>query len=649
MRPFSPADYPAAGVGVGFNNDIVLDDAGVTSLPRTRHTGFDYIEVQPSHFILFPDLSRLAGSMPMLVHCSQFSLATPGIPMDREYLALTRRIARETNSPWFAEHISWTRFKEGDTRHFFLPWLDDGLVPVIAGNARSLRETIGIPLLLENCPRTFSLDLGGPRETDFIRRVIEESGAGFLLDISSAVRTARRLNYDLWEYVNALPLERLIEVHVGDPVSEWDLLEHLLRNSPVKAVTLEANMGGLTPGEQAGVASRIRSYMREPCRSWILEPGAGRSAAARPDAASAGRLEFGAGRAPLKVDEAARFRFRDGRLVIEQPRRGIVKELPLAALPIIARFMDWTPVSAAFSAASQDLTLAFAVVRDLVASGVLAVDGEAARRGGDPDIGWADWDGALQYHLASRTTASTAYMTADESAARLIERAKDQPPPQPFKDYSVHPFVPFEGTDLPQGADPGFLDVVLRRRVCRDFSLAPVSKEQLSVLLYLTWGCTGSRPHKLGPHPWLMKTSPSGGSLHSVEVYPILLNVEGVPSGIYHYSVRRHGLEMLSREDPREWLLEAVGNQNWVGDCSAVFVMTSALERMMWKYRESRAYRVLLFDIGHLSQTFLLAATWLKLGSFVTAAFKDEIFEQKLGLSYLEEPVFLLTGVGKPR
>lgn len=62
---------------------------------------------------------------------------------------------------------------------------------------------------------------------------------------------------------------------------------------------------------------------------------------------------------------------------------------------------------------------------------------------------------------------------------------------------------------------------------------------------------------------------------------------------------------------------------------------------MAWKYEFSRAFRVVMMDIGHLSQTFSLVATWLGLG-----ALRDELFEQKLGLNPLQEPVFLLNGVG---
>src|SRR5262249_17924524 len=162
----------------------------------------------------------------------------------------------------------------------------------------------------------------------------------------------------------------------------------------------------------------------------------------------------------------------------------------------------------------------------------------------------------------------------------LAEKAKNHQRPPSFKDYSVQPFYSLPSPE-PEGRYHKFLEVILNRRTCRSFSHDPLSVMQLSALLYFTWGCTGVWLKRLGEEALLMKTSPSGGSTHSVEVYPILLNVSGLPSGIYHYSVRNHGLETLLREDPSEWLGKGCGDQEWVNGCGAAFVITALVERFM--------------------------------------------------------------------
>lgn len=49
---------------------------------------------------------------------------------------------------------------------------------------------------------------------DTIRRVVCETGCGLLLDISHAVRAADRLDMDVREYISALPVESIREIHV---------------------------------------------------------------------------------------------------------------------------------------------------------------------------------------------------------------------------------------------------------------------------------------------------------------------------------------------------------------------------------------------------------------------------------------------------
>ena len=351
------------------------------------------------------------------------------------------------------------------------------------------------------------------------------------------------------------------------------------------------------------------------------------------------------GRVLLKVDDPVRFSIGGGRLVVEHRGRGVSRELPLTALSLLARFATWTPLSRAFGDPHEDRPTVLTWVRDLLSAGILVAQNDDADRGTTRRDRWDVWGTALPYHLESRITADAPFLRPAEAVSLLTERATLHPCPPVFKDYPATQFYPLPDPEPPTGHRQ-FLEVLLARRTCRSFSGESISVSQLSCLLFFTWGCTGVWMTSLADTRLLLKTSPSGGSRHSIEVYPILLNVEGLPHGVYHYSVRRHGLEILSAGDPREWLVAGCGDKRWVNDCAAAFVMTAVVDRVMWKYTEPRAYRVLLFDVGHLSQTFALVATLLRLGSYATAAVRDEVFERRLGLDYLAEPVLLVNGAG---
>jgi SagB-type dehydrogenase family enzyme len=142
-----------------------------------------------------------------------------------------------------------------------------------------------------------------------------------------------------------------------------------------------------------------------------------------------------------------------------------------------------------------------------------------------------------------------------------------------------------------------------------------------------------------------LKTSPSGGACHSIEVYLVAANVAGLARGIYHYCPDSHELERV-RRGLRQDAVRHFLRQPWFEDAPALFVMTSIFDRVRWKYPSPRAYRVLLMEAGHLCQTFCLVATWLGLAPFSTASFADSTIERRLGIDGVEEGVLYAAGVG---
>lgn len=70
------------------------------------------------------------------------------------------------------------------------------------------------------------------------------------------------------------------------------------------------------------------------------------------------------------------------------------------------------------------------------------------------------------------------------------------------------------------------------------------------------------------------------------------------------------------------------------------------IERSTWKYQSPKVYRVLGMDLGHLSQTFFLLATWLRLDAFFIGALREESVEKRLGLDWSREVVLGASGIG---
>jgi len=251
---------------------------------------------------------------------------------------------------------------------------------------------------------------------------------------------------------------------------------------------------------------------------------------------------------------------------------------------------------------------------------------------------------AQYFHFATRD--GDYVVDTERERSEFEALARIEPPPSPYKDYPDRPFTPLPPPSLPLSAT--FKDTLLARRTSRWFRDYTLTIQQLSSLLFYTWGKTASVEDDLiGPR--IVRTSPSGGCRHPIEVYPLIRNVHGIPAGVYHYSVRRHGLELLKAKSAGRDFIRFCSGQRWVGKASALFVMTAIFPRTMWRYRFSRAYRVVQMDAGHLGQTFQLTAAALGLRSFVTAALQDTVIECELGVDGLTECVIYCLAAGHVR
>ena len=191
-----------------------------------------------------------------------------------------------------------------------------------------------------------------------------------------------------------------------------------------------------------------------------------------------------------------------------------------------------------------------------------------------------------------------------------------------------------------------FPGVLLARRTHRRFGTGTISRQQLGTLLGLTAGFhrfVETRPKGYAP----LRTSPSGGARHPIDVYVVSLRTRGLKSGIYHYLPDRHELEHLKTATPS--IVDAfLPYQAWFRDAAVLMVLVAKFSRTMFRYPHSRAYRAVLLEAGHLCQTFCLTSTWMGLAPFSTIGMNDERVEKDLGVDGISEYPVYLAGAGLP-
>ncbi len=289
-----------------------------------------------------------------------------------------------------------------------------------------------------------------------------------------------------------------------------------------------------------------------------------------------------------------------------------------------------------------------AVIDTLLDKRVLIAEGDASdtRDRKLRDTHWLTPSAVM--HHASRwqniDTDAAQQEFAETAQGTLLEELGPAPPP-------VRERVPrATRRALPAAAASGLDELLDRRVTCRNFDRArALSLAGFSAVLYRTYGARAVDAYAPGVQ-LLKKGVPSAGGLHPTEAYLLVQRVEGVAPGLYHYHPVEHALEplrALTCDEATAMARRFVAAQSWFVDAHVIVLPTSRFLRNFWKYRNhAKAYRALILDVGHLSQTLYLAATELGLGAFITAAINEIDIEQAFGLDPLEEGPLAACGFG---
>jgi SagB-type dehydrogenase family enzyme len=332
--------------------------------------------------------------------------------------------------------------------------------------------------------------------------------------------------------------------------------------------------------------------------------------------------------------------WQEGDLLFENYRAGVRLTAAPVTLEILSVFDDWQDPADAAARFPEYTPRSFAhAVATLVEHGLLERSKSVAQDLDGTADPWRSWDPAAGLlHFSSK---DLPYQGADGLDDELRALATRHPRPEAVKRYPAAAQI----TLPPPDTAGEFPHVMLERRTWRRFSSRPVSMSSLSTLLGLSCGVqywvdlpgAGRLP---------LKTYPSGGAQHPLEVYVLARRVEGLAPGLYHYAADAHRLERLRKGATSRQIVSYLPTQWWYGPASALIVITAVFPRSQWKYQFARGYRAVLTEAGHLCQNLCLVATWLGLAPFCSLALADSLIERDLGIDGVSESVLYAAGVG---
>jgi uncharacterized protein len=204
-----------------------LPDLGLGLGLRTRHfnhilekwPAVDWFEIMSENFLDTEGrplyiLDQIAERYPIVMHGVSMSIGSTD-RIDFEYLAKLKALAQRVNAVWMGDHVCWTGVA-GRNGHDLYP------IPYNAKTLEYLVERIRIvqdflerPLILENPSTYLTFANSTMPEEEFLNCMAVDADCGLLLDVNNVYVTCRNHDLDPYEYLAALPYDRVVQIHIA--------------------------------------------------------------------------------------------------------------------------------------------------------------------------------------------------------------------------------------------------------------------------------------------------------------------------------------------------------------------------------------------------------------------------------------------------
>jgi uncharacterized protein len=240
------------GVGLGFRPNF----RGELFLNQDK---VDFLEIAADHYIdsspqKLEELKLLKQHFPLIPHGLSLSLGSAE-GLDEIYLEKFAALVEDVQPEWCSDHICFTKSGGVDIGHLSPVPFTHEAVNVLVRNIKRVKSLIKTPLILENITYTFRYPNAEMTETEFLRRILEESDCGLLLDVTNLYINSVNHNFDWRIFLDELPMERVVQLHfVGgeqhddfliDSHSQqtqaeiWDVFREVCDRTDVKGAILE--------------------------------------------------------------------------------------------------------------------------------------------------------------------------------------------------------------------------------------------------------------------------------------------------------------------------------------------------------------------------------------------------------------------------
>jgi uncharacterized protein len=213
--------YPALGFGLGLRVDhyeAILADRPAVDWLEVLTENYLVHGGKPLHYLM-----RMRERYPLAMHGVSMSIGSTE-PLDRDYLGQVKALAQRVQPAWISDHLCWTGVAGRNTHDLLpLPYTEEALAHV-AERVRTVQDILGRRILLENVSSYVAFRDSQLTEWGFLAEVAARADCLILLDVNNIYVSSVNHEFDALEYLNAIPAERVQQIHLAGHENHGDYL-----------------------------------------------------------------------------------------------------------------------------------------------------------------------------------------------------------------------------------------------------------------------------------------------------------------------------------------------------------------------------------------------------------------------------------------
>jgi len=228
--------------GAGMEWAIGLDKKCLANIDK-----LDCFEMIPENFFygyrqdFLRELKRT--NIPVIIHGVELSIGGTD-PLKLQHLEDQLDIASKVNTVFYSEHLAMTEFNGVEIGQLTPLPFSKRSADAISRKIEQVMQQMSYPFMIENITNRFIIPNTDLTETQFINRILTNTGCGLLLDCNNIHTNATNFGYDPYKWIDEIELDRVWGIHLAGgeydtdgtlldshdatvPEAVWDLFKYV--------------------------------------------------------------------------------------------------------------------------------------------------------------------------------------------------------------------------------------------------------------------------------------------------------------------------------------------------------------------------------------------------------------------------------------